>query len=438
MVSSLPASITLYGGLTHLLALAAPAWLNWRAHRQKEERPRLPERYGIETTARPDGRLVWCHAASVGEALTLLPLLSAMLAEQNDGSTIDPAWRVLVTTGSTTSAALMAERLPASALHRYVPLDHRPWVNRFLDHWRPDFILWAESELWPNTLTEIATRCIPAVLINGRISDSSFRGWRRWPKTARSLLNAFHIVLAQSQEDADRFRILGATDVRVAGNLKLSAKPLPAEPAALATFTTATAGRRTWLAASIHPGEDAIAGRVHRALKDEVGGLLTIMVPRHPAKAADMVRTLTDNGLSVACRSRNDPISPEVDIYIADTMGELGLFYRACDIVFMGKSLAVGGGQNPAEAALMRCAIVLGPDMSNFRTMTEKMIAAAAASQIASEAELLTTVRRLLIDETSRRHLGENALAFMNSEGRAVADTLSAVAHLMAPAPGFR
>jgi 3-deoxy-D-manno-octulosonic-acid transferase len=406
-----------YRGLTATLSLIAPVWLAARARVGKEEWTRHRERYGTDPTPRPHGRLIWCHAASVGESLTVLPLLTALLNE-GAGTT-----HILVTTGTVTSARLMAERLPDGAFHRYVPLDHRPWMARFLDHWRPDLILWTESELWTNALAEVAARRIPAALINARLSDKALRGWQHAPGFARTVLSAFQRVLAQSPEDGRRFADLGATDVRITGNLKLAAAPLPVDEAALAAFRHDIANRTVWLAASIHPGEDEIAGRVHAALKPKHPGLLTVIVPRHPPKAEEMAADLARAGLIVARRSAHQPVTAATDIYLADTIGELGLFYRACDVVFMGKSLTVGGGQNPAEPALLGCAVVLGADMSNFRDMTEALCTADAALQVGSAEGLTEAIDHLLADAAARRTFGENARAFLSAHHRALEDT---------------
>jgi len=424
-----PFPLRLYSVFTQLFALCAPVWLWWRARLGKEDPTRRGERYGLDNTPRPAGRVVWCHAASVGESLTLLPLLTALLKDQTPG---ERQWHAVVTTGTVTSAQLMAERLPSGAVHRYVPLDHGPWVRRFLDHWRPDAVLWMESELWPTALCEIAARRIPAALINARLSDKAFRGWQRWPGVARHLLGAFQLVLAQSVEDGRRFQKLGAPDVRVTGNLKLATAPLPAAPDAVAAFTAMIAGRAVWLAASIHPGEDTIAAQVHRDLKGAVPHLLTVIVPRHPAKGVEMAAAIGTVGLHAACRSQGEPVTAGTDVYVADTLGELGVFYRACDLVFMGKSLAVGGGQNPAEAALMGCALVLGPDMSNFRDMTTALCRAEAAIQVMSAAGLTSEIGRLLQDGPMRRRLGENARAFMTAEGGSLDETRRALAPIFA------
>jgi 3-deoxy-D-manno-octulosonic-acid transferase len=337
----------------------------------------------------------------------------------------DKGCNVLVTTGTVTSARLLAERLPAGAIHQYAPLDRHAWVNRFLDHWAPSLVLWTESELWPNALAAISARRIPAVLLNARLSDRTYRSWRRWRGLATRVLQTFDLVIAQSGEDSQRFVTLGARRVLGAGNLKHAAAPLPVDDTVLAAMREAVGKRPCWLASSIHPGEDTVAAEVHHTVKRKHADLLTIIVPRHPQKAAVMAEGIAAKGLNVARRSLKDPIAAGTDIYIADTMGELGLFYRLCDLVFMGKSLAVGGGQNPAEAAQLGCALLLGPDMSNFRDTAADFIARKAAIEVRDGAALGAAVDRLLQDAAARNRMGEAGRTEMARHAGAVGETLT-------------
>ena len=414
-----------YRSLTSVAGICLPHWLAARVRRGKEDPARVKERWGETARTRPDGRLVWFHAASVGESLSILPLVAAARAED---------WQTLVTTGTLTSATLMAERLPAGAIHQFVPLDHLPWVRRFFDHWRPDLVLWTESELWPNTLGEIAARGIPAVLLNARLSDRAYRGWRRWPAFARAVLKAFTLVIAQSDADKLRFAGLGAAKVLGAGNLKLSAAPLPADDTAVEKLSAAIGTRPHWLAASIHPGEDAIAADVHASVKTKHAGLLTIVVPRHPQKAPEMIAACRRLGLTCAQRSAGEEITPATDVYFADTMGELGLFYRTSDLVFVGKSLAVGGGQNPAEPALLGCALLLGGDMSNFRDTAAEFIAKRAAVEVLNGAALTAAVEWLLGDSRTRRAMIDAGSTIMARHSKAVEETLAHLAPYLAQA----
>lgn len=411
----------LYRLLTDLAGLPLRGWLGLRARRGKEIPARLNERRGLTAIVRTHGQLAWFHGASMGEALSLLPLINEVRAA---------GWQVLLTTGTVTSAALMAERLPAGCIHQFVPLDRLKWIRRFLDHWRPGLVLWTESDLWPNTLMEIGRRQVPLVLLNARLSDRALRGWQRWPGFARDVMTPFTLVLAQSAVDAQRFQILGASNVRAQGNLKLAAPPLPVEPALLAGLRTEIKGRPVWLAASIHPGEDAIAAAVARTLKPRFPGLLTLIVPRHAEKGRAMAEAMT--GLRAALRSETKTIGADVDVYIADTMGELGLFFRLSEIVFMGKSLAMGGGQNPAEPALIGCALILGSDMSNFREITAALVQAGAAVQVDDAAGLTEAVASLLGDADRRSRMIGAGQGVMRHHANAVKDTLAALAPYLA------
>ena len=377
----------LYRGLTTIGGPLIAAYLERRKARGKEDGARFPERLGRPGRPRPPGPLVWIHAASVGESLSMLPLVERLLARE---------LAVLVTTGTVTSARLMAERLPPGALHQYVPVDRMAFVRGFLDHWRPDLALWAESEFWPNMLAEMRHRNLPLVLIQGRMSAKSFAGWSKVRGLIRSMLSGFALCLTQTEGDAQRFKALGARDVRCLGNLKCAVTPLPCDGAELARLQAQLAGRPLWLAASTHAGEEAIAGRIHAALA--LPGLLTMIVPRHHTRGAEVAAELRAQGLFVALRSAAEPITADTQVYVADTMGELGLFYRLAGPVFVGKSLCVPGGQNPFEPALLGAAVLFGPAMDNFPDMAPSMVAAGAAIQV-SDGEQLGHAVGLLLSE---------------------------------------
>ncbi len=413
MIAGLYRLATFAGGPLIRAALAR------RMARGKEDRQRFGERLGRPSLPRPDGPLVWLHCASVGESLSMLPLVERIVAR--------PGLRLLMTTGTVTSARLMAQRLPAGALHQYAPVDRVAWVRSFLDHWRPDLALWAESEFWPNLLAETRRRGIPRVLVNARMSERSHRGWSRLPGFARWLLSHFALCLAQTPEDAARLRALGAADVRCLGNLKLAAPPLPCDDADLAALRAAVGPRPLWLAASTHSPEEALIGRVHRTLAAAHPDLLTVIVPRHPHRGPEIQGQLKAAGLAADLRSAGG--GPASEIYVADTMGELGLFYRLSPIVFVGKSLAAEGGQNPVEPARLGAAVLFGPLMGNFPGTVPSMLAAGAARQVADETELAQAVAALLAEPARLAEARARALAWAEGE----AGALEAVAEALEP-----
>jgi 3-deoxy-D-manno-octulosonic-acid transferase len=403
--------------------------LRRRLRRGKEDPARLPERFGVPGLPRPEGTLVWVHAASVGESLSVLPLIDALLER----------WRgleILLTSGTVSSARILAARLPQRVLHQFVPLDRAAAWRRFLGHWRPSLALLVESELWPNLILEARGRGVPLALVNARLSARSFRRWRRAPASARKLLASFDLCLAQSEGDGERLAALGAREVRAVGNLKRAAPPLPADPQALAALAAAVGERPVWLAASVHPGEDEAVLAAHRRIAADVPGLLTIVAPRHPERGDALATRIAAQGLLLARRSRGELPSAVTAVYLADTLGELGLLYRQARLAFIGGSLIPHGGQNPLEAARLGCPPLLGPHMDNFREIADALLAADAALAVADGEALARTVGDLLEDEAARDALAARAQTAAASEARVLDATIDALHPLLARAIG--
>ncbi len=380
------------------MTLAAPALrysLRRRVGRGKEIFGRLPERWGDDDTPRPPGRLLWLHAASVGEATSLLPVLSELA-----GADVT----VLLTTGTVTSANLLDRRLPElglrdRVLHRFAPLDVPSWVARFLDHWQPDAAGFVESELWPNQLAACRRRDIPLMLINARISAGSLKAWARAPAMARSVLGSFARIHARGPEDAARLLALGAANVSSPGDLKFAASPLPADPGALAALAGQFGDRPVWVAASTHPGEETAIALAHAMLAREHPGLLTIIAPRHPERGADLAIALR-----APRRGAGDGPPSDAGLWIADTIGELGLWYRLARVAFVGRSLLPpGGGQNPLEPVQLRCPVIAGLYTDNFTDPMTRLREAGAIDEVADPAALAAAVSALLHDEAARR-----------------------------------
>jgi len=412
-----------HGGAT----LATPglrSMLRRRVGRGKEIASRLPEREGFDAMPRPPGRLIWLHAASVGESQSILPVLSALRAQAPEAS-------ILVTTGTVTSAALLAARLPElglqSVMHRFVPLDVPAWVARFLDHWRPDVAGLVESELWPNLIEGCRARGIPMMLVNARMSARSLRGWQRVPRFARDMIGAFDRVQAQSEADAAHLRLLGARHVDAPGNLKLAAAPLPADPTELARLRALIGRRPVWLASSTHPGEEEVAGQVHRSLIAAHPDLLTIIAPRHPERGAAVAAVL-----DAPRRAAGQDLGAG-GLWVADTLGELGLLYRLAPLAFVGRSLVGQGGQNPLEPARLGCAIAVGPHTANFSEAVQALEAAGALTRVADATELTGWVDGMLRDPIRMRAAGSAACAAAQGAAglpeRTAATLLSLVRH---------
>ena len=385
----------LYRAGTAVLAPLVRGYLLWRCRHGKEDQARLGERLGLAGATRPSGPLVWIHGASVGEAVSVLGLIARLCHER-------PGLQLLMTTGTVAAARLLQDRLPAKVIHQFVPIDAPQAVERFLDHWRPDLALWVESELWPNLVLATHRRNIPMVLVNGRLSAGSEARWRVVPGLIRPVLSAFALCLTQDETQAERFRRLGANPVASVGNLKAAAGPLAADTRAVDMLRRQIGDRPVWLAASTHTGEEEVAAAGHSLIAGAHPGLLTIVAPRHPGRGADIAATLGERGLRVARRAAGETIGSETDIYLADTMGELGLFFRLASIAFIGGSLTSKGGHNPFEAALLDCAILHGPDMRNCADMAGPLAAAGASLTVEDAPSLAKAVSRLLADPHER------------------------------------
>ena len=372
------------------------AFLRLRARRGKEDRLRRYERYGYASVERPAGPLVWFHAASVGESMAVMPLIERI---NNQGV------RSIMTTGTVTSAEMVRDRLPRASFHQYVPLDLGRAVKRFLDHWQPDLAVFTESEIWPATILEMGARRIPQVLVNARMSDRSFARWSQAPALAEALFENVSHVIAQSEVDAERFRQLGARPVTVSGNLKVDTPGLPFDEVELARIGGQLRGRLVWIAASTHAGEEAIVFGVHQRLAASIPGLLTIVVPRHPDRGKEIAALARHMGLSVARRGNNEPVKEDTDIFLGDTIGEMGLFLRLAQVAFMGRSLVASGGQNPLEPALTGAAILSGKAVHNFRDSYGNLLAANAARLVRDEEMLAANVEYLLRNHEEREKM---------------------------------
>ena len=402
--------LELYRGATRLGGPMIEAQLRRRAERGKEDPLRWRERLGAAGMARPDGPLLWLHAASVGESRSLLPLIETLLAQRG-------ALQVLVTTGTVTSAALMSEQLPARARHQFAPVDRPQAWRAFFEHWRPQLGVLVESELWPNLILEARAQDLPLALVNGRMSERSYRRWVLLPASAARLCGGFALCLAQSDADRARLAALGAGKATIAGNLKYAAPPLPADPDALEGLAAAMGDRPIWLAASTHPGEETLVLEAHRRLAERLPDLLTMIAPRAPGRGDALAADIRRRGLRLAQRSRDEPLDGACAIYLADTLGELGLLYRLASIALVGGSLVPHGGQNPLEPARLGCPILLGPHTQNFAEIAARLVQAGAARRAGDSADLVAALTALLPDRATR--------ARMAAQGRIVADEVS-------------
>lgn len=385
--------IGIYNTLIRVLyPLAIKGYINKRKENGKEDLTRFNERIGRPNKPREDGKLIWMHGASVGESVSMLPLIHKLLETY-------PDLQIMVTTGTVTSADLMSRRLPERAFHQYVPIDNPAFVKRFLKHWQPDLVLWFESEFWPALLSGIKKRNIPLILVNGRISNKSFKRWQQFDYISKELLDCFTLCLGQSEEDAYRLRVLGAKDSLCLGNLKYAGFNPPVDEEKLDEIRQQIGDRTIWCASSTHHDEEFRIAQIHKNLKKQIPDLFTLIAPRHPQRGKEIQEAINELGLKTALRSANEKITPQTDIYIADTIGELGLWYTLSPLVFIGGSLIPHGGQNFMEPSRFRDAVVVGPHMHNFTDAMNRAKKADAIIQVPDTEKLEETVQHLLTDK---------------------------------------
>jgi 3-deoxy-D-manno-octulosonic-acid transferase len=414
----LPFSLRAYRLLSRAATPLAPLLLSQRLKRGKEHPARLVERYGESSIGRPAGPLIWIHGASVGELLAVIPLIERF-REKN--------FAVLCTSGTVSSASVAEQRLPKSVIHQFVPLDAPRFVQRFFDHWRPDLALFVESDLWPNLIITANERGIPLILINGRLSERSFNRWRVVPSMIAALLRRFDLCLAQSAAYAERYGDLGAPRITTTGNLKLDVPEPPADAADLAALRAAIGDRPTIAAASTHAGEETALIEAHRRLRNTFPRLLTIVAPRHPDRGPGIVEIANAAGVTTSLRSLGSLPKDGDDIYVVDTMGELGLVYRLAPIVFVGGSLASHGGQNPIEPIKLGAAILHGPHVWNFSEIYSALDAAHGADVVADVGKLTVRLGALLKDPSERKALVEAARETLKTLGGALDRTIIAL-----------
>lgn len=417
-----PASalLTLALALTRAAGPFGPAILRRRLARGKEDPDRWREKLGETALPRPEGRLIWMHAVSVGEGLSVLPLLRALMTAGQA--------RVLLTCTTVTAMGLLRDRVPPGVILQFLPLDLPRPVERFLTHWRPDVAVLVESEFWPRLMVETQARGIPLLLANARISDRSAARWARLGGVARALLGRFTALCVPDAAGAARLAALGADParIRMTGTLKRAAERLPVDGDTLARLRAALAGRQVWLAASTHPGEEAVVAQAQLALRAAGPGTLCLLAPRHPGRGAEIAAFLAAQGLAVTRRGAGE--APGGDVHVADTLGEMGLWFDLAPVSLVCGSLVAGiGGHNAYEPAVHGSAILHGPHVGNFTDLYARLDAAGAARVVGDAPAVAAAVAALWADGAARGAMVGAAQEVLAAEGDGVAETAALI-----------
>jgi 3-deoxy-D-manno-octulosonic-acid transferase len=394
-----------------------------RASGGKEDFSRLGEKFGNSSCERPQGNLIWVHGASVGECLAALPLVTRLLEK--------PGRNVLITSGTVTSARLLADRLPPNAFHQYAPIDRHDVVQKFLDYWQPDLALFIDSELWPNRVVQTREAGVPIALVNARLSSRSYKRWRLVPGAAHKILSSIDKCLAQDRRVAEQLISLGAQDVVISGSLKADSPPLPYNANALAVFREMTDARPLFLAAQTHKGEEELilqAAQLVCAVRPQT---LVIIAPRHPDRGDAIAALAQASGFKVEHRAQGALPAAETQVYVADTLGELGLFYRAANFVFLGGSLVSHGGHNPLEPAILGRSVLTGPHIENFEEAFRTLLLAQESGLISTPEQLAQEILLLLSKPDIASERGERAQAAVSKLTGALKQTMDAAEELL-------
>ncbi|MDW3119251.1 MAG: 3-deoxy-D-manno-octulosonic acid transferase [Roseovarius pacificus] len=404
-----PLPLRLYAAAANLLAPVAYNRVKAKLRAQGIPPARFGERMGRATQPRPDGTLIWFHAASVGESLSVLRLITHMAQAHDD-------WHFLITSGTATSGKILADRLPPRCTHQFAPLDSGPAVRRFLGHWHPDLAVFVESEFWPQMLNKTHATGVPMALLNARISDGSARNWKRFSATARHLLSVFSMIHCQDKRTEGHLRDIGLTHAQVGQNLKSLSGPLPFDAETLDQMRHSIGARPVWLASSTHPGEDEIVLEAHRQLLETHPELLLILVPRHPERAGDIAALIAKAGLRHAQRSAGALPGAGDQVYLADTLGETGLWYALSPITCLCGSFSPVGGHNPYEPAHAGSALIHGPLYANFADTYGELDAARASTEVTDAGALAGAIAQWLDDAVALQAARDRVSAFATAQ----------------------
>jgi 3-deoxy-D-manno-octulosonic-acid transferase len=394
-------------------------WLRRSKGLEATDSARVGERFGRASIKRPKGKVFWFNAASVGESNSVVPVIERILKLYPDVS-------VLVTTTTLTAAGNMAKRLDGvRAFHQFLPVDRRAYVDRFFDYWKPSIGFFVDSDFWPNLILSAQKRKIPLVLLNGRVSNKSFKQWKRHLDVSKKLLSGFIYGFGKSEEDRAKLETMGIGVTVCVGNLKYGVPPLAADKAGLEKIKNAIGKRPVWVASSTHAGEEELVLEANALVRRIMPDALLIIAPRHPARGPEIKALAVSQGLNVAMRSDGEKIGPDTEVYIANTMGELGLFYSAAEVVFVGGSLLPHlAGHNPMEPARLRDAVLSGRHVSSFAETYEILIKDDAVVMVADAVALGEKVASLLKNDDMRRGYIERAYKVAEREASVLERTM--------------
>lgn len=409
-----------YRILSILLYPFLELFLFYRVSKKKEDKNRLNERLGNPQFARPEGRIIWLHAVSVGEANSALILVEELLKKF-------PQISILFTTTTLTSAAIIVEKCAkyeGRVIHQFLPIDSYFVVQNFLHYWQPKVAIFMESEIWPNLIYEARKAGILSFLVNARMSQKSVKNWKIAKMLRFDIFNYFAAIFAQTLDDKNRIQQLTNQEVLTYGNLKAQAQNLVVDLDKLQILKEQIGARKIFVAASTHKGEEQIILSAFDEIKKEFSDLFLVLILRHPNRAQEVKELLQGRG--IAQRSLAQEVSAQTEIYLVDTLGELGIFYSLNNFAFIGGSLLEIGGHNPFEAIKLNCAVISGKHVFNFKEIYANLEKADACVMVENE-ELAKVVAQFLRDENLASRLNKNAAEIIKIESNIAAKIIEKI-----------
>lgn len=401
--------LILYQTLIILLFPLIYGWLFYRLHQGKETHISFKEKLCKSLKPRPEGKLVWVHLASVGEFISAVPLIKELQKKNPNAS-------FLITSITVNSAKVFEEYNLTNTIHQFLPIDSSYHLNKFFKHFKPDCGIFVDSEIWPN-LINTASKFCNLVLVNGRMSPKSYSKWVTFKSVAEYFLRQFKIIMPYSKMEVKKFQHLSPeSNVKYLVNLKYLSPKLPYNPTELEDFKAYTQNRLVWVAASTHKGEEELIMTTHKILKKTLPNVLTIIIPRHPNRGNEIKDLITTNNLSCYLRSEGEVPDDSLEVYLANTLNELGLFYSLASISFVGGSLVSVGGHNILEPARLSSAIIVGNYTFNFHEIISEFKEEKALLEVSSARELATQLEYLFRNPADVEKLVSNATNIVNSQ----------------------
>ena len=387
----------LYRIIINVIIIFSPIIILIRLLKKKEDPIRFKEKFGFFSKKKPKGKLVWFHGASVGEILSAVPLIQQL--EKNKNTT-----KILVTSNTLSSSKVISSLKLKKTIHQFFPIDNSYLVNKFLKYWSPSIAIFIDSEIWPNMLTKINIKSIPLILLNGRINKKSFKKWKRISLTAKSLFNKFDLCLPSSAESKKHLELLNAKNIKYIGNLKFTESEIKKDNSNknLKKFFST---KKVWCASSTHNNEEEVAARVHLKLKKKNKNILTVIIPRHISRTAEIADKLKRLNLKVHIHSTSGKIAKNTDIYLVDIYGKTKMFFSICKIVFLGGSLIKHGGQNPLEAARFGCQILHGPNIWNFNEIYNLLNEFKVSYKVGNTKQIAREISMIFIKKNNTKNI---------------------------------